>query len=149
MSGAKRPQSVLVVIHTPALEVLLMERVAPAGFWQSVTGSLEEGESWVETALREVDEETGLNVDPAQMRDWNLANRYPIPPAFIARYPEGVTHNQERVFSYLIKEAFPPRLAPQEHHQALWLPWQQAMALTSSWTNRDAIHLLARSFVGR
>jgi len=145
MPAAKRPHSVLVVIHTPTLEVLLMERMAPAGFWQSVTGSLEEGEGWVEAAVREVAEETGLDADPAQMRDWCLANRYPIPPAFIARYPAGVSHNQERVFSYPVPESFPPRLAPGEHRKALWLSWQQAMAHTSSWTNRDAIHLVARS----
>ena len=37
----KIPQSVLVVIHTPALEVLLLERADHPGFWQSVTGSLD------------------------------------------------------------------------------------------------------------
>ena len=36
----KIPESVLVVIHTPALEVLLIERADKPGYWQSVTGSL-------------------------------------------------------------------------------------------------------------
>ena len=35
----KIPESVLVVIHTPALDVLLIERADKPGFWQSVTGS--------------------------------------------------------------------------------------------------------------
>lgn len=145
MPGLKRPQSVLVVIHTPELAVLLMERQRPADFWQSVTGSLEAGESWREAAVREVEEETGLQAEADLLVDWHLANRYPIPAAFVARYPPGVVHNQERVFSYAIAEAFDPRLAPMEHRQALWLPWTAAMARTSSWTNRDAIRLIAAS----
>ena len=148
MAGAKRPQSVLVVIHTPALEVLLLERVAPTGFWQSVTGSLEEGESWVEAAVREVEEETGLRPAPAGLVNLGLANRYPIPAAFIARYPTGVGHNVERVFTYQVSERFMPRLAPREHGQAVWLTWIDALARASSWTNRDAIRLLVRTSAG-
>jgi dihydroneopterin triphosphate diphosphatase len=146
MPGAKRPLSVLVVIYTPALDVLLLDRVAPAGFWQSVTGSLEDGESWVEAALREMEEETGLRADPEGLVDWGLVNRYPIPAGFIARYPAGVSHNLERVFSYPVRTAFEPRLAPQEHGRSVWMPWAEALARASSWTNRDAIRLLARSF---
>jgi len=37
----KKPVSVLVLIHTPDLGVLLLERAAHPGFWQSVTGSQE------------------------------------------------------------------------------------------------------------
>ena len=37
----KLPLSVLVVVHTAQREVLLLERAARPGFWQSVTGSLE------------------------------------------------------------------------------------------------------------
>jgi dATP pyrophosphohydrolase len=129
--------------------VLLLERVTPAGFWQSVTGSLEPGESWVEAAQREVAEETGLRADPEALLDWRLANRYPIPPAFLARYPAGVGHNQERVFSHVVAEEFAPRLAPREHGRALWLPWAEALARASSWTNRDAIRLVAASLAGR
>lgn len=149
MAGAKRPQSVLVVIHTPALEVLLLERVAPTGFWQSVTGSLEEGESWVEAAVREVEEETGLRPAPEELVDLGLVNRYPIPAAFIARYPTGVSHNVERVFTCQVGERFVPRLAPREHGQAAWLTWVDALARASSWTNRDAIRLLVRTSAGR
>jgi dATP pyrophosphohydrolase len=145
MAGDKRPESVLVVIHTPQLAVLLLERVAPAGFWQSVTGSREVGESWANTALRELAEETGLAADSAGLVDWRLANRYPIPPAFVHRYPPGVSHNWERVFSYRVAAPFTPSLNPGEHARALWLPWREAMARTSSWTNRDAIRLLVRS----
>jgi dihydroneopterin triphosphate diphosphatase len=148
MPGNKRPLSVLVVIHTPELVVLLLERVAPSGFWQSVTGSLEAGESWRETALREIQEETGLHAEAASLVDWHLENRYPIPAVFLARYPAGTTHNVERVFSYCVASPFTPRPSPREHSQALWLPWPEALARCTSWTNRDAIRLLIRSHAG-
>lgn len=58
----KIPQSVLVVIYTPALDVLLIERADAPGFWQSVTGSKDRlDEAWEETATREVMEETGID----------------------------------------------------------------------------------------
>ena len=41
MRSHKRPISVLVVIHTPDWQVLLLERASHAGYWQSVTGSQE------------------------------------------------------------------------------------------------------------
>lgn len=143
MPGDKRPQSVLVVIHTPEPAILLLERVAPTGFWQSVTGSLEPGEDWRDAALREVEEETGLRATAEDLVDWHLANRYPIPTTFIARYPEGISHNQERVFSYPVASPFTPRLAPGEHSRALWLPAPEALARATSWTNRDAIRLVS------
>ncbi|MDY0011683.1 MAG: dihydroneopterin triphosphate diphosphatase [Rhodocyclaceae bacterium] len=141
--GDKRPESVLVVVHTPEMAILLLERVFPQGFWQSVTGSLEGDETPVETACRELREETGLASDPAQLVDWRLTNRYLIPPAWRHRYPAGTLHNTERVFSYPVERAFAPRLAPAEHRGARWMPWREALGLTPSWTNRDAIRLVA------
>ena len=53
----------LVVIHTADLQVLLIERAAAPGFWQSVTGSLDrEDEALAVTAAREVAEETGIDL---------------------------------------------------------------------------------------
>ena len=78
----KIPQSVLVVIYTPAADVLLIRR-ADASTWQSVTGSKDfEGESWSETAIREVKEETGLEALDASLTltDWALENVYEIYP---------------------------------------------------------------------
>ena len=64
MSGKplKYPISALVVLHDKDGNILLIERTAPQGFWQSVTGSLEEGERIEETAWREVWEETGIRL---------------------------------------------------------------------------------------
>jgi len=138
----KKPVSVLVVIHTPALEVLLLERAAQRGFWQSVTGSQEDGESLIETARREVQEETGIHVSTSEIVDWRLCNRFEIFPIWRHRYGPNVTHNDEHVFSLQLAERVDIRLAPDEHVAFQWLPWKQAVEQCFSWTNRDALCIL-------
>lgn len=138
----KIPVSVLVLIHTPALEVLLMERADHPGFWQSVTGSLDPGETLRETAVREVREETGIRIALDELDDWQVENRYEIYPFFRHRYPPGVTHNTEHVFGLRLPAARPVTLAPQEHVAFEWLPWEIAAERVRSWSNRDAIRLL-------
>jgi len=55
--------------------VLLIERADFAGHWQSVTGSQEPGETLVETATREVFEETGIDATRfGGVIDWRLCN---------------------------------------------------------------------------
>lgn len=141
----KQPVSVLVVIHTPQLDVLLLERAGNPGLWQSVTGSREGDEALAITALREVAEETGIHATPEALIDWRLANRFPILQRWRARYAPGVTHNTEHVFSLCVPAIVPVRIAPDEHTAAGWLPWDEAAGKVFSWTNRDAIHLVARA----
>jgi len=139
MSHYKRPVSVLVVIHTPALDVLLIERAAHPGYWQSVTGSQEGDESLLATACREVMEETGLDAAAGKLSDWQQENVYEIFAEWRHRYAPGVTHNTEHVFSLEIPAIQPVKLAPGEHIAQLWLPWQEAAARCFSTSNRDAI----------
>jgi dATP pyrophosphohydrolase len=138
----KIPVSTLVVIHTPALEVLLLERADRPGYWQSVTGSQEEGESLAQTAAREVGEETGLDAARFALADWNLLNVYEIYPVWRHRYAPGVTHNSEHVFGLQVPEPLSVKVAPGEHLAAMWLPWQQAAERVFSWSNRKAILML-------
>lgn len=138
----KKPVSVLVVIHSPSLEVLLLERASHPGYWQSVTGSQEEGEDWAETAVREVAEETGLEVGTADLLDWHISNRFEIFQEWRHRYAPGVSHNTEHVFSLCLPSALPVRIAPAEHLAWRWRPWRQAAREVFSWTNRDAILML-------
>jgi dihydroneopterin triphosphate diphosphatase len=135
----KQPVSVLVVIHTPDLQVLLIERAAHPGYWQSVTGSREGGESLPQTACREVGEETGLQIEVDALRDWQQCNRYEIYPQWRHRYAPGVTHNEEHVFSLEVPAARPVQLAPDEHRAQCWLPWQKAAEHCFSPSNRTAI----------
>lgn len=142
MTAYKRPVSVLVVIHTPALEVLLLERASHPGYWQSVTGSQEEGEALVDTARREVLEETGIDAGLHFLTDWQLTNTFEIFPEWRHRYEPGVTRNTEHVFGLLLPAALPVALAPGEHLAYRWLPWREAAEACFSWSNRDAILLL-------
>jgi dATP pyrophosphohydrolase len=139
-----KPVSVLVVIHTARLDVLLLERARPPGFWQSVTGSQEGNEPLVEAARREVLEETGIAAAATDLVDWQQTNRYEIFAEWRDRYAPGVTHNVEHVFGLCLPQPGPVKTAPEEHLAFRWLPWREAAAACFSWSNRDAILDLPR-----
>jgi dATP pyrophosphohydrolase len=138
----KTPISVLVLIHTPDLQVLMMERADKEGFWQSVTGSLEQGETPLQTAIREVREETGLDATQYDLQDWQVSNVYEIYPHWRHRYAPGITHNTEHLFGLVLPAALPVKLAPDEHVQYEWVDWCEAAQRVFSWTNVDAIKRL-------
>lgn len=145
----KIPRSVLVVIHTPDLRVLLLERAAWPGYWQSVTGSLErEDEPLRAAAVREVGEETGLDAERYRLVDWGIDNTYEIYPQWRSRYAPGVTRNREHVFGLTVPAPVPVVLAPREHARYEWLPWEEAAAKCFSWSNRDAIRMLPDRLAG-
>jgi dATP pyrophosphohydrolase len=138
----KIPVSVLVVIHTPDLQVLLLERADAPGFWQSVTGSQDPGETLVETAIREVREETGLEAGQFVLRDWRQENRFEIYERWRHRYAPGITHNTEHVFGLMLPQARPITISPREHLDQCWLPWREAAEKCFSWSNVAAIRRL-------
>ena len=144
----KIPQSVLVVIHTAALDVLLLRRAdVEAEFWQSVTGSKDrEDEPLVETAVREVREETGLDATApgCALTDWKLENVYDIYPRWRARYAPGVTRNVEHVFGLRVPAGAAVQLNAREHTDYVWLPWRAAADRCYSYTNAEACLLLPR-----
>jgi len=142
MPGDKIPISVLVVIHTPERQVLLLERADHPGWWQSVTGSQDPGEGLRETAIREVAEETGLDASQFALEDWGYSNVYELYACYRHRYPPGITHNTEHVFGLEVPRAVPVRLAPQEHLGYQWRSWQEAAALCFSPSNAEAIRRL-------
>ena len=136
----KRPESVLVVVHTPALECLLLERVAPPGFWQSVTGSLKWDESAADAAARELSEETGL--DPAGLTDAHVIRRFPIVPSWRHRYAPEVLENIEHAWYLEVPEPVGIALNTAEHIRFEWLALDAAVERASSWTNREALEAL-------
>jgi dATP pyrophosphohydrolase len=145
MTTFKLPLSVLVVIHTPALEVLLIRRADHAEFWQSVTGSVDiEDADLLHTAAREVQEETGLAVQPTDLVDWGISNVYEIYPAWRHRYAPGITHNTEHVFSLCAPQAVPVLLSSREHTAWQWLDWHAAADRCYSPSNAEAILLLPK-----
>jgi dATP pyrophosphohydrolase len=138
----KIPVSVLVVIHTPDLQVLLLERADHPGWWQSVTGSQDAGETLEQTAVREVREETGLDAADFALSDWGYHNVYEIYDCYRHRYPPDTTHNTEHVFGLLLPTPLAVKLAPREHLSYRWLPWRQAAEACFSPSNAEAIRRL-------
>jgi len=142
-SPYKRPESVLLVIATQGGDFLLLRRTRPHHFWQSVTGSLENGESPRQAACRELWEETGLSPPASALIDLRHQERFPILPAWRARYAPQVRENREHWFALVLPFRRLIWLDPQEHQALCWLRARQAIHLASSWTNRKAIWLLA------
>jgi len=141
----KLPISVLVVIYTPDLQVLLMERVDHPGYWQSVTGSQNPGETLQETAIREVAEETGLNAAQFELSDGKQINTYEIYPEWRHRYAPGVTTNTEHVWRLKLPAPMPIKLAEREHVRYAWYPYQEAARQCFSPSNAAAILQLPQS----
>ncbi len=135
----KIPRSTLIVIYTAKQEVLLIERADRPGYWQSVTGSQEIGESLVATATREVFEESGIDATKYDLEDWQKQNVYEIFPIWRHRYAPDVMHNTEHVFGLCLPDRVPIALNAGEHLQHVWLVFDKAASLCFSCSNRDAI----------
>ena len=141
----KHPESVLVLIHTQD-QVLLLQRQDNTDFWQSVTGSLEVGETRMQAAERELAEETGIvlgenvQLENVQLIETGRRVRFEIYPRWRYRYRPGVTHNWEYEF-YLSLPA-PQEVVLTEHLAQRWLPFAEAKEQASSWTNKLAIERL-------
>ena len=168
MGKFKRPESVLVVVHTPRLQCLLLERVTPRGFWQSVTGTLRWGEGLTAAAVREICEETGLvcvapapdaagapgsHVEgvherhPPMLMQTTVSNRFPILPEWRHRYEPGVTENLEHLLYLELPETREVTLNAEEHVTYRWMGLEEAILKVTSWTNREALEGL-RTTVG-
>ena len=117
----KLPVSVLVVIYAEDTKrVLMLQRRDDPAFWQSVTGSLEAGETALQAAAREVKEEVAIDV---------ACERH--------RYAPGVERNTE--FWFCLALPHEREITFTEHLAYRWVSATEAAALTKSWSNRQAI----------
>ena len=144
----KIPISVLVLVYTPDMQVLLLERADHPGFWQSITGSQELGETLEQTAIRELEEETGLDARQYRLDNWQMSNEFEIYKHWRGRYAPGITHNTEHLFGLRVPEPVPVRVAPREHLGFEWVSRDHAIDKVFSWTNAAALRALPE-FVSR
>lgn len=133
----KMPVSVLVVVYNNHHQILLLERADKSGYWQSVTGSQEAGETLEQTARRELAEETGII--STDIVNWRFSSVFEIYPRWRHRYAPGITHNTEHVFSVCIDASTPIKLSPREHLRYQWCPLGQAAEQVFSPSNRAAL----------
>jgi len=121
----------------------MLERVAPRGFWQSVTGSLRWGESALQAAQRELYEETGLR-GGSGLRQLHHSERFRIVPPWQERYAPHARFNTEHWFILRLASRRGVRLNPAEHLRYRWVSAQQAARMAFSWSNRNAIRGFCR-----
>ena len=136
----KNPYSVLVVIYAQnTSRVLMLQRQDAPSFWQSVTGTIEEGEQPLQTAMREVKEETGIDILERNLTlvDCQHSVKFEIFPQFRYKYAPDVTHNTEHWFLLALPEEIEPQLS--EHLAFQWLDAKDAQNLTASPNNAEAI----------
>lgn len=133
-----------MVVYTVSGRFLLLKRTDHEAFWQSVTGSMEWSESDpAATARRELKEELGL-VTTENLRNLDISNEYKILPQWQYRYKPGIKLNKEHAFALEMAAETGVTLNPQEHDKACWLDFRDALARTTSWSNRAVIELIGR-----
>ena len=136
----KRPVSILVVIFAQdSGRVLMLQRRDDPEFWQSVTGSVEEGETAPQAAAREVKEEVAIDVADGQLTliDSQRTVEFEIFSHLRHRYAPGVVRNTESWCCLALPHEREVTLS--EHLAWRWVEAAEAAALTKSWSNRQAI----------
>ena len=140
MMQYKNNQSVLVVIYAKDTNrVLMLQRQDDPDFWQSVTGTIESGETPKNTAIRELWEEVRLEIseNSTALFDCKESIEFEIFPHFRYKYAPNVTHCHEHWFLLAMEQEFEPVLS--EHLAYQWVSPEQAIQMTKSSNNAEAI----------
>jgi dATP pyrophosphohydrolase len=128
----KQPRSVQVVIFadkSSERHYLLLRRVAGhGGFWQSVTGSLEVGETHAQAAVREVREETGIDSSEDELIELGVINTFEIAPQWREKYAPGVVRNEEVCFALKV-DACEVLVDAREHDAYVWERYDRAIEM--------------------
>ena len=134
----KNPNSILLIIFTKKFKVLLLKKNSKRDLWQSVTGSIELGEDPCDTALRELQEETGINKQKSDLIFDDLSHKFMIYSEWIDRYEESTYSNKEYIFSLKLNDEVSVKLS-REHSSYKWVDLNDAIHLVFSWTNKAAL----------
>jgi diaminopimelate epimerase len=149
------PRQVLVFLHRPGPDglprFLLLRRIPRnGGFWQGITGAPEWGETDEEAAVREVREETGLDVS-GRIRSggygYQLQRKEAAKAEWERLYGPGVDVVPEDVYSADAPAGWEPALS-WEHDDHRWCGLDEALSLLRWEENRDALRVVVRSLTG-
>jgi 8-oxo-dGTP pyrophosphatase MutT (NUDIX family) len=99
------------------------------GGWHPVTGGVDPGESYVEGAARELQEETGIIPEKGRMIDLNHSY------SFTGRWGEATEH----AFGVIVDGPVKPKLDPKEHLAAEWVTIEEASKRVGFESQRDAL----------
>ena len=130
------------MVYCEDAQVLLLRRAQPFDFWQSITGSLNEGESHANAAQRELFEETGLR-DEGELVYTGVSRQFTIDSRWRDRFGPGMAENVEFEWRYCLPRPVDIQVDGDEHTEFRWLPVAEAIDVVWSWTNRDALRSLA------
>jgi lipoyl(octanoyl) transferase len=134
-----RPETirlVKIIVHDSERVLLLHRRPERGGFWQPVSGTIEEGESALDTALRELVEETGHAGQPAPL---DLTQSFLIESQYLAaRYPSPIIAS-EAVFHAPLDAHLPVRIDTREHDDWGWFTLAEAMEKIRWTDDREAL----------
>ena len=126
-------ETVSVAVVRGDSEVLLLRRIPQrGGFWQTLTGRREPGESPLAAAAREVYEETGLAPALSDLADLRYVHGFPLDPARIpglASELRAPLFARETAFALRVPAATEVRLDPTEHHAHQWVSPAAALRL--------------------
>ena len=129
----------MVIYAESTYRILMLQRQDDPDFWQSVTGTIESGETPKNTAIRELWEEVRLEISensPA-LFDCKESIEFEIFPHFRYKYAPNVTHCREHWFLLAMEQEFEPVLS--EHLAYQWVLPEQAIQMTKSPNNAEAI----------
>ncbi len=107
-------------------DYLVLRRSLPqGGYWHSVAGGVEDGESWAEAAQRELHEETGLDAEPA-----DLGRPYVYDVVTVHTFAVDAPEGWEPVLDW-------------EHDEHRWCKVDEALALLHWPEPRDVLREIA------
>jgi lipoyl(octanoyl) transferase len=130
---------VKVLIHDGDRVLLLHRRPERGNFWQPITGSIEAGEQPLETARREIVEETGNGSEPAEM---DLRQSFMIESHYLAaRYPTPIIAS-EIGFHARLSSHLPIRMDAEEHDEFGWFSFAEAYERIKWTDDREALEKL-------
>jgi lipoyl(octanoyl) transferase len=130
---------VKVMIHDDHRVLLLHRKPERGNFWQPVTGSIEEGETPIETARREIAEETGHRGEPDPLE---LEQSFMIESQYLAaRHPAPIIASEIGFVAQLPSDA-PIRIDADEHDDFGWFTFGEAYERIRWSDDREALERL-------